>query len=127
MAHVTAATVAFGAAQVTQLVLGVGVFDCIRTLAYSLPYEEGKVGWDWKMRVLYIVITHRVYLEVLGALLLSLQLRTFYSTSKYREAIIMSGMTTMVAILAALFANAFFVAMQIDQVTLLSPPVTYVR
>lgn len=118
MPHLTARTVAFSAAQVSQAALGIGILNNIRTLAYSLPYDEGKRGWDWSMWLLYVVGTQRFWVYVLGALLLTLQIQAFRSTAKRRDAMSISCMFVTVVLLASLFVNGLFVAMRQDQVTL---------
>jgi len=107
-------TVAFAAAQVSQLAFGLGALDCIRTLAHALPYDAVQAEWDLPTWLLYFSSTHRFWVYVLVILLVILQVRGFRSASATREAATLGWMTVTMALLVLLFANGLFVALRLN-------------
>src|SRR5688572_25570535 len=107
-------TVAFAAAQVSQLAFGLGALACIRTLAYALPYDAVRAEWDLPTWALYFSATHRFWVYVLVILLVILQVRGFCSASATRKTGTLGWMSVTMALLVLLFANGLFVALRLN-------------
>ncbi len=110
--------IAFAAAQLSQVVFGIGIIDAIRTIEHSLPHDVDRAGWDLSMWILHASGTHRVGLYGAGTLLLLIQLKVFLSASRASAAL--GWMFVAVVGLLMLFANGLFVVLRLNGYHLLA-------